>query len=147
MPLWGAGAAALGAAAATPEDARQLRAVLSWQWEQPYEHQMIPRTLLDFIAAHIRYDALRSIYEVLARNLSIGRSIPRLVSRDKNPLNRAIYRQCLEAADRLVRGDVEGFAGAMALFPQVQDLVASECKRLGYWDAAMEVYDGAALWR
>ena len=39
------------------------------------------------------------------------------------------------------------YAGAMALFPQVQDLVASECKRLGYWDAAMEVYDGAALWR
>ena len=100
----------------------------------PYEHQLIPRTLLDFITAHIQHHALGSVYGLLARNLSIGRSIPKLVSRDKNPQNGELYRQCLAAVDTLISGDTAGFAAAAgALFAQVQRLVASECRQLDYW--------------
>ena len=131
-----------------PDEARRLRGVIARQEEEPYQHQLIPRTLLDFITEHIQYQALGSVYGVLARNLSIGRSIPKLVSRDKNPQNSALYRQCLAAVDILISGDTAGFAAAVAaLFTQVQQLVASECRRLDYWDAAMDVYDGASLWR
>lgn len=129
------------------DEARRLRSVIVRQDEQAYEHQLIPRTLLDFITEHIQYHALGAVYGVLARNLSIGRSIPKLVSRDKNSQNIALYRQCLAAVDTLIGGDTAGFAEAAgALFDQVRRLVSSECRRLGYWDAAMEVYDGAALW-
>lgn len=140
--------AAHAAAHVEPGEARRLRAAIARQEEQPYEHQLVPRTLLDFITEHIQYRALGSVYGVLARNLSIGRSIPKLVSRDKNPQNSKLYRQCLEAVDTLIGGDTAGFAAAAgALFAQVQQLVASECRRLDYWDAAMDVYDGAALWQ
>lgn len=136
------------AAAVKRGEALRLRSAILRQEEQPYEHQLIPRTLLEFITAHIQYHALGSVYGVLARNLSIGRSIPKLVSRDKNSQNSALYRQCLAAVDTLIGGDTAGFAAqAGALFAQVQRLVSAECRRLGYWDAAMGVYDGAALWR
>ena len=143
------GRAAAHAAGYVPlKDAQRLREAIVRQWEQPYEHQLIPRTLLNFLTEHIQYDALRSVYEVLARNLSIGRSIPKLVSRDKNPLNCGIYQLCLEAADTLIHGDIVRLAAVTAeLFAQVQSLVVSECKRLGYWDAATRVYDGASLWQ
>lgn len=140
--------AAHAAAYVKPEEAQRLRDAIVRQWDQPYEHQLIPRTLLDFLTEHIQYDSLRSVYEVLARNLSIGRSIPKLVSPDRNPLNCGIYQRCLEAADMLIRGDaVKLTTVTEELFAQVQSLVALECRRLGYWDAAMRVYDGASLWQ
>lgn len=132
----------------SPKEAQRLRSAIAHQWERPYEHQLIPRTLLDFITQHIQYDALRSIYEVLARNLSIGRSIPKLVSRDKTPLNCEIYQGCFEAADALIDGDTDRLEKrSAALFTQVHSLVVAECKKLGYWEAAMGVYDGASLWQ
>lgn len=140
--------AAHAAANVQSKDAERLREAIVRQWAQPYEHQLIPRTLLDFLTEHIQYDALRSIYKILARNLSVGRSIPKLVSRDKNPLNCEIYQQCLEAADTLIHGDTVRLAKVSGeLFARVQTLINSECKRLGYWDAAMGVYDGASLWQ
>lgn len=140
--------AAHAAAHTSPDDAALLRKSLLNQLEQPCVHQLIPRTLLDFITAHIQYDALRSIYEILARNFSIGRSIPKLVSPDKNPQNKEIYRQCIEAAEILIGGDAGRFAQAAAgLFKLVRGLIIAACKRMGYWDAAMQVYDGASLWR
>lgn len=140
--------AAHTAASVPPEDAQRLQAAISRQEEQPYEHQLIPRTLLDFITEHIQYGALRSIYGILARNFSIGRGIPKLVSRDKNPQNREIYRKCTEAVDLLLGGDASLFAKRTAdMFEQVRRLIVSECQRLGYWDAAMGVYEGASLWK
>lgn len=141
--------AALHAAAfVPPEDAKRLQKAIGQQEERPYEHQLIPRTLLDFITEHIQYDALRSIYGILARNFSIGRSIPKLVSRDKNPQNEEIYRECAEAAELLQRGETGLFAKRTAdTFARVHRLIVSSCRRLGYWDAAMKVYDGTSLWK
>lgn len=136
------------AALVSPEDVRQLKAAISRQEEQPYEHQLIPRTLLDFITEHIQYDVLRSIYGVLSRNFSVGRSIPKLVSRSKNPQNEEIYRECTRAADLLLSGDAGMFARRTAgIFERISRYVAAECRRLGYWDAAMAVYDGTLLWK
>lgn len=130
------------------EDAQQLYKTIVRQYGHPYEHQMIPRTLLDFITDHIQYDALRSVYGVLARNFSIGRSIPKLVCRDKNSQNSGIYHQCIEAADILRSGDAAGFAGMTAdMFEQVHKMIMAECRRLGYWEAAMGVYEGESLWK
>lgn len=140
--------AAHSASCAEMKDVEQLQRTLHRQWEHPCEHQLIPRTLLDFIAEHIRYDALRSIYMLLARNFSIGRGIPKLVSPHKNPQNSDIYRQCMEAAAILKNGDGGLFAKAAAkMFGQVRSLIITECRRLGYWDAAMQVYDGTSLWK
>ena len=140
--------AAHAGARAEAKETRQLRGILLRQLEQPCEHQLIPRTLLDFIAEHIQYDALRAIYGILARNFSIGRGIPKLVSPDKNPQNSEIYRQCIEAAEILSGGDAPRFAKAAAdMFAQVRDLIVTACRQLGYWDAAMRVYDGTALWK
>lgn len=143
-----AGMVAAHGAVYMTEDAEQLYKTLVWQYGHPYEHQMIPRTLLDFITDHIRYDALRSVYGVLARNFSIGRSIPKLVCRDKNSQSTGIYHLCIEAADILRGGDAAGFAEMAAdMFERVNKLIMTECRRLGYWDAAMKVYEGEALWK
>lgn len=140
--------AAHGAAHMTQEDRERLCKAIAWQYEQPYEHQLIPRTMLDFITGHIQYDALRSIYQILSRNFSIGRSIPKLVSPDKNPRNISIYRQYMEAAAILAGGDTVRFAKMAAdMYGQVRGLIITECRRLGYWDAAMQVYDGRSLWK
>lgn len=140
--------AAHAASFVSPEEARRIQTAVRRQEELPYEHQLIPRTLLDFITEHIQYDALRSIYGILARNFSIGRSIPKLVSRDKNLQNEEIYRQCAEAADLLSGSDPGLFSKRMAgIYEQIRCLVSSECKRLGYWEAAMQVYNGALLWQ
>ena len=131
-----------------PGDAERLHRELLRQWEQPYEHQLIPRTLLRFITDHIQYQALGAIYELLTRNFSIGRSIPKLVSPDKNAENCKLYQRCIEASAILDRGDGALFAKAAAeMFEQTRSLVAAECRRLGYWEAAARVYDGEALWR
>lgn len=130
------------------KDVQRLQEAIFRQLEQPYEHQLIPRTLLDFITEHIQYNALRSIYGILARNFSIGRSIPKLVSRDRNLQNDEIYRKCLEAVDILRSGNTNLFAKRTAeVFEQIHHLIAAECRRLGYWEAAMQVYDGASLWQ
>lgn len=140
--------AAYAAGFVSPEDAERLQADIRRQEKQPYEHQLIPRILLDFITEHIQYDALRTIYGILARNFSIGRSIPKLVSRDKNPQNCEIYRECMEAAEILHNGDTGLFARRTAdVIAQIDRIVVAECKRLGYWEAAMRVYDGTLLWR
>lgn len=131
-----------------PQDVQQLQEAILLQREQPYEHQLIPRTLLDFITKHIEYGALQSIYGILARNFSIGRSIPKLVSKDKNPQNIEIYQKCMGSTEHLLSGGAGPFAKSAAeVFGQIRQLVTTECKRLGYWNAAMQVYDGALLWR
>lgn len=139
--------AAHAAAYMEPEAVEILYKTLLNQWKQSGGHQIIPRTLLDFITEHIQYDALRTIYEILARNFSIGRSIPQLVSPYKNSQNSNIYRKCIEAVKLLMDGDIRLFAKAAAqMYKEIQSLVIDECKQLGYWDAAMKVYDGKALW-
>ena len=136
------------AAHASQKEAQRMRNTLERQLEQPYEHQLIPRTLLNFVTEQIQYDALQSIYKVLTWNLSIGRGIPRLASRDWNPTNTGIYQQCIEAADCLCGGDVGSFAqSTAAVYERVRCLIAAECRRLGYWEASMGVYDGSLLWQ
>ena len=136
------------AAHISPKETQRLLNTLKRQLEQPYEHQLIPRILLECITEHIQYDALRSIYKVMVGNLSIGRGIPWLASRDRNPTNGMIYQLCIESAQCLANGDTSRFAQMAAeVFAQVHHLVALECKRLGYWDAAMKVYDGTSLWQ
>lgn len=139
--------AAHAGASVSSQEAERLQASILRQREQACEHQLIPRTLLDFITEHIRYDALRSIYEILARNFSIGRGIPKLVSPDINPQNSEIYQQCIKAVSILLSGNASMFAKTAAeVYDQIRSLVITECEKLGYLDAAMQVYDGRALW-
>lgn len=133
---------------ATVEEAEQLYRVMTRLWNEPYKHHLIPRTLLDFIVDHIQYEALKSIYQVIQKNYSIGRSIPKLMSRDKNPLNTAIYQNCLDVVKSLVSGNNDCFAEqASKIFETIYKLIISECKRLEYWEASMQVYNGSALWK
>ena len=140
--------AAHAAAYVTPEEAKILYKKLNSQWNEPHQHQLIPRILLDFIAEHIQYDALRSIYKVIQKNYVIGRSIPKLVARDKTSIDYTIYQQCIEIATILIDGDISCFAKQSAeLFHTIYDLIIKICKKLGYLEAAMQVYDGTALWK
>ncbi|MBC5706593.1 GntR family transcriptional regulator [Hungatella sp. L12] len=133
---------------ASPDDARRLWSVMNSQWNDPFYHQLIPLTLLEFIADHIHYNALKAVYDLLLKNYSIGRGIPKLVQKDKTPVNSELYRQCMEVTRMLAKGDKKLFAAhASAVFQKIHWLVIQECKRLGYWDSAMNVYDGTALWK
>ena len=54
----------------------------------------------------------------------------------------------MEAAAILAGGDTVRFAKMAAdMYGQVRGLIITECRRLGYWDAAMQVYDGRSLWK
>lgn len=141
------GVAAHAAERITPEDARRLRAKLERQWRQPRQYQLVPGLLLSFLNEHIQHEALRSIYELLRKNFGLGRRIPDLVSREKNEKERVLYTKCQAAVDALEDGDARRFARQTAeLFHNVHVMIFDECSRLGYWEAAMRVYDGTTLW-
>lgn len=142
------GAASHAISYATAEEAKRLYRVMFRQWNEPYQHHLIPSTLLDFIVDHIQHKALKSIYQMIQRNYSIGRSIPLLMSRDKNLYHKDICQSCLEVVNILISKDSHSFAEQSAdIFETVYKLTISECKRLRYWEASMQVYSGTALWK
>ncbi|MBT9779680.1 GntR family transcriptional regulator [Clostridium sp. MCC353] len=142
------GVAAHAAAYVGAEEARELRQELKRLWSGRYVHQMFPRVFLDFLTAHIQYAALKSIYNVIRKNYSVGRSIPKLVNLEKTAESRQIYRRCMAAVDALEAGSIQEFARITgAMFQFTHQLALAECKRLGYWENAMNVYDGDALWK
>ena len=85
---------------------------------------------------------------LLQRNFRIGRSIPGLLTTEKTELNCEVHAQSLEAVELLSAGRGEAFARkSAALFQRIRHLVIEACRQLGYYQAAEEVYDGAALWK
>lgn len=142
------GVAAHAAASVTPEEAVRLRAEMEEVWEHNYLYQLSPIVLLEFLTEHIQYKSLQAIYRVILNNYHIGRSIPKLIHHSKDGPNRKIYKECLEAADLLKKGDSCLFSGkAAALFQDIHRLVLEECRRLGYYEAAMAAYDGSLFWK
>ncbi|MCH1980980.1 GntR family transcriptional regulator [Ruminococcus sp. OA3] len=142
------GVAAHAAAQVTAEEACSLCDSLEDVWNHAYLYQLSPVILLEFLVAHIQYDALQTIYEVILKNYHIGRSIPKLISHKKNRNNYEIHKQCLEAARILTKGDSVCFARkASEMFQHTNQLIITECKRLEYWEAAVQVYDGSVLWK
>ena len=143
------GVAAYAAANVKKEEASRLAEQMDRAWGEEYLYGMSSRILLDFIVAHIQYDALKTIYaEVIQRNYRIGKNIPNLVRRTKQQKNIETHERCVAAAAILAKGDDEGFAREAAeVFQRIQQLVLTECGRLDYLDAAMEVYDGSLLWK
>ena len=142
------GAAACAAANVTHPELDAAVKEMDCLWNEQYLYQRTPSVLLDFITGHIGIEALGTIYHLLQRNLRIGRSIPGLVGTVKTPENCEIYEQCIETLNALYSGDHRAFTGkTVQIFDSIYHMVIEECKRLGYYEAAMEVYDGAALWK
>ena len=132
----------------TAEDARFLYRKIDHLWNGEYTYQLAPAALLEFLTDHIPYPELRTVYRAVEENYRIGRSIPELVNRKKAPAGTHIYRLCISAAGLLVEGQAEAFAQKAAdAFETVRQLVISECRRLGYWEPAMALYDGSLLWK
>ena len=133
---------------ATADEACELRDNIKHLWNHSYLYQFSPAILLEFIASHIKYEALQTIYRMILKNYHIGRSIPKLISHERNVYNKAIYSQCVETVRYLADGDTARFAEKAAeMFQYTHQLIIAECKRLGYWDAAAQVYDGSVLWK
>ena len=84
-------------------------------------------------------------------DLAVGHTLVRTGKSGREPGKAAlggIYAHCIEAAGALVEGGADRFVGvAEAMFEQASGLAAAARKKLGDWDAAMRVYDGAALWQ
>lgn len=130
------------------EEIWKLRELLEKKWKDPVLFHFFPSVLLDFISQHIQYEMLRTIYMVLRRNFCIGRSIPKLIGREKTSEDYANYRKSLAAVDYLQRGDRNGFAEqTVGLFRDIRHQITVSCKKIGYWQAAMRVYDGTKLWK
>ncbi|MDO4273818.1 MAG: GntR family transcriptional regulator [Eubacteriales bacterium] len=142
------GVAVHAAAYVTAEEAEALHNELRRRWEEEYVYHVSPSIVLNFIAEHIQFQALKDIYAVVKKDYCIGRSIPKLVNKEKSPKTTEIHRQCMEAVKVLQRGDNVLFGRKAAeMFLYTHELTVSECKRMGYWEAAMEVYDGTLLWK
>ncbi len=142
------GAAACAASTVTQPEVQAVKAEINRLWNADYLYGRTPAILLDFITEHIRIEALDVIYGLLQRNLRIGRTIPGLLNREKTPANCQIHEQCAEAVEALFAGSQAMFAEKAAqAFESIYLLITEECKRLGYYEAAMRVYDGTALWK
>ena len=142
------GAAACAAARVSQEEVRAARAKIERLWSEEYVYERTPAVLLELISGNTGIEALGAIYELLQKNFRIGRSIPGLLNTKKTALNRAIHAQCLEVLDALGDGQAGAFAQkAVRLFERIEAMVAEECRRLGYYEAAAGAYDGTALWK
>lgn len=142
------GVAAHAATSISSQEAGGFLMKMDRLWNEEYLYQLTPMALLEFITEHVRYPHLKEVYRVLSKNYHIGRSIPKLVTHEKTAQNVAIHTQGMDAVERLIQGDGRAFSEkASAMFRYVHELVVQECKRLGYWEIAGKVYDGAVLWR
>lgn len=142
------GAASCAAPNISQPALRSVKSEIDRLWNEDYLYGRTPAILLDFITEHIGIEALGSIYALLRRNLRIGRSIPGLLTKEKTPINCKIHELCTEAVDALSAGDREAFSEkTVQAFERIYHLVLEECRRLGYYEAAMKVYDGTALWK
>ena len=142
------GVAVHAAENASASEAQELYDEIDRLWNRLYLYDLTPRVLLNFITEHIQYDAMRSIYGVIQKNQHVGRSIPNLVNPVKTAVNCELHEQCMEAVGFLMEGRPRDFARkATEMFDHTRELVIGECRRLGYWEAAMAVYDGDLLWK
>ena len=142
------GVAVHAAENASASEAQELYDEIDRLWNRLYLYDLTPRVLLNFITEHIQYYAMRSIYGVIQKNQHVGRSIPNLVNPVKTAVNCELHEQCMEAVGFLMEGRPRDFARkATEMFDHTRELVIGECRRLGYWEAAMAVYDGDLLWK
>lgn len=142
------GAAVCAAPNITPEEIEAAKDRTDYLWNVDYLYGRSPSILLGIITEHIEIEGLNTIYTLLRRNLRIGRSIPAMVDTVKTAENIQIHTQCVEALDILSKGNHEAFSRKSSrIFQYIYRVVIQECKRLGYYEAAMEVYDGSALWK
>lgn len=111
-------------------------------------YQPAPVMLLEFLTGHIPYKALHTVYTIILKNYRIGRKIPKLINNANVSNKSEIHRRCAEAADTLLGGDRNAFAGQAAeMFRYTHQRIIEECKRLGYWKTVRDLYDGSQLWR
>lgn len=142
------GASVCAASHITPEEIEAAKAKSDYLWNVEYLYGRSPSILLEIITEHIEIDALDTIYTLLQRNLRIGRSIPAMVDTVKTAESIWIHGQCVEALDILSKGNHEAFARKSSqIFQYIYRVIIQECKKLGYYESAMEVYDGSALWK
>lgn len=142
------GTACCAAPHITVEDIQEVKSRIDLLWNEEYLYGRTPAVLLDFIIEHTGIDALNGVYTLLQKNLRIGRSIPSLLNTAKTAVNCEIHEQCVEAIELLSAGNHTAFAEKTAeAFQNIYRLVTGECKRLGYYEAAMGAYDGSALWK
>ncbi|WP_353616489.1 GntR family transcriptional regulator [Clostridium sp. D33t1_170424_F3] len=142
------GTAGCAAPRITQEEIQAVKSRIDRLWNEEYLYGRTPAVLLDFIIKHTGIDALNGVYALLQRNLRIGRSIPALLNTTKTAVNCEIHEQCVKAVDLLSAGNYAAFSEKTAeAFQRIYRLVIEECKRLGYYEAAMEAYDGSALWK
>lgn len=142
------GAAACAADHTNRQDLEAALAKANRLWEEDYLYGRTPAVLLDYITEHIGIEAFGAVYELLRRNIRIGRSIPGLLTAEKTPVNCEIHGQCEAALQALMAGREALFLEKAAkVFESIYQLVIEECRRLGYYKEAMEAYDGAALWK
>ncbi|WP_330548557.1 GntR family transcriptional regulator [Bacilliculturomica massiliensis] len=142
------GTAACAAPHIGQEEIRAVKNKIDRLWNEEYLYGRTPALLLDVIIEHMGMDALHAIYTLLKRNLRIGRSIPALLDTKKTAVNCHIHEQGVRAIELLSAGNYEAFSEKTArLFESIYSSVVKECKRLGYYEAAMATYDGSALWK
>ena len=117
-------------------------------WNEDHLYMLTPSFLLNLIVKHTGDGSLNAVYTLLRQNLGIGRSIPALCKTEKTAEDYELYEQCITALNQLYAGRQEDFSNRTAkVFRYIYDYVTEKCKNLGYYDAAMAVYDGSALWK
>ena len=117
-------------------------------WNEDHRYMLTPSFLLNLIVKHTGDGSLNAIYILLRQNLGIGRSIPALRETEKTAEDYELYEQCVTALNQLYAGRQEDFSnGTAKAFRYIYDYVTEKCKNLGYYDSAMAVYDGSALWK
>ncbi len=142
------GVSAYAAAHITQEEIEEAMSEINHFWNEAYLYMLTPSFLLNLIVKHTGDGSLNAIYTLLRRNLGIGRSIPALLEAGKTAADYELHEQCVTALDRLGAGDPEAFSiGTAKAFRYIYDYVVHKCKGLGYYDPAMAVYDGSALWK
>ena len=142
------GVSAYAAAHITQEEIEEVISEMNHFWNEDYLYMLTPSFLLNLIVKHTGDGSLNAIYALLRRNLGIGRSIPALLETGKTAVDYELHEQCVTALNYLYDGKHEEFSDWTAkIFQYIYSYVADKCKTLGYYDTAMAVYDGSALWK
>ncbi len=104
--------------------------------------------MLECFMEHLPCGATKQAYSIVLSCYRIGEKLPKLVCSLTKAQEIQLHNQYAAAIDALLQGERDAFARQTAqLFTYARQYILDRCGKLGYLQAAQELYNSAQLWK
>lgn len=126
----------------------QAQVLRAEQKSEDNPYMPISIAMLEIFIANLPRGATKQAYSIVLDYYRIGEKLPKLVCGLTRAQEIQLCDQCAAAVDALLQGERDTFAKQTAqLFTYAREYIIDQCGKLGYLQAAQELYSGAQLWK